>query len=446
MSTTRPSWLLGILLATLNSHALLASDTRPARPNILVIVSDNQGWQDIGYNDSKIATPTLDQLMQDGVRLNHFYVYSMCSPTRVGFISGRCPSRYGIHGAIGQRSRQALPPETFTIADSLKAQGYETAIRGKWHLGLRPEVGPLQYGFDSSYGYLHGQIDKLTHLYKNGDRSWHRNDKFIEEEGHSLDLITADAIRFIKAKRQKPFFLYVPYGAPHPPLQDEAKWVKPYEKVFKSRSRQLYAASVTHMDHGIAQLIKALEETGQRKNTLVIFFSDNGAVDEIARQEKNYQGRFGPYPELGNNGPLRGWIGDVYDGCLRTPALVNWPGVLKPQVLDQVTSVLDWHPTLTALAKGQVAAEARIEGRDIWPAISRGQQLEPPTLYWCNSNGKRRAVRQHDWKLVVDTRTTMIELFDMKNDPYEKNNLAATHPDRVKQLQTLLAKQVALDP
>ena len=440
---SRITILLFICLLTANGQA---AEQVPAQPNILVIVSDNQGWQDIGYNNSKITTPTLDHLMKTGVRLNHFYVYSMCSPTRVGFISGRAPSRYGIHGAIGQRSRQALPPETVTIADNLKSQGYETAIRGKWHLGLRPEVGPLQYGFDSSYGYLHGQIDKLTHLYKNGDRSWHRNDKFIEEEGHSLDLITADAVKFIKTKREKPFFLYVPYGAPHPPLQDAAKWVKPYEKVFASRSRQLYAASVSHMDHGISQLIRALEETDQRKNTLVVFFSDNGAVDEIKRQEKNYQGRFGPYPELGNNGPLRGWIGDVYDGCLRTPALVNWPGVLKPQVVDQVTSVLDWHPTLTTLAQGHIDPTLKLEGRNIWSAIAQGQQVKPTTLYWRNSNGKRQAVRQDDWKLVFDSRTKMIELFDMKKDPQEENNLAAKHPQRVKELQTTLAQQMALDP
>lgn len=436
----------GLIILSLGGLTSWAADRETPSPNILVIVSDNQGWQDIGYNNSKIATPTLDHLMTTGVRLNHFYVYSMCSPTRVGFISGRAPSRYGIHGAIGQRSRQALPPTTVTIADSLKAQGYETGIRGKWHLGLRPEVGPLQYGFDSSYGYLHGQIDKLTHLYKNGDRSWHRNDKFIDEEGHSLDLITADAIQFIKTKRNKPFFLYVPYGAPHPPLQDAAKWVKPYEKVFDSRSRQLYAASVSHMDYGISQLIRALEETDQRKNTLVVFFSDNGAVEEIPRQQKNYEGRFGPYPVLGNNGPLRGWIGDVYDGCLRTPALVNWPGVLKPKVVDQVTSVLDWHPTLAALAKGRIDPSLKLEGRNIWSAIADGEQLKPTTLYWRNSNGRRQAVRQNNWKLVFDSRTQMVELFDMQNDPQEKNNLAHTHPERVKQLQTVLAAQLALDP
>lgn len=344
-----PALITGCLLASsiLNTHAA----NPPPKPNILVIVADNLGWKDIGYNKSKIRTPHLDQLARSGVQLDRFYVYSMCSPTRAAFISGRAPSRYNILGAIGQRSRQALPTSTVTIADTLKAAGYETHISGKWHLGLRPEVGPLQYGFDASYGFLHGQIDKLTHRYKNGDRSWHRDDKFIDEEGHSLDLITDEAIRIITKKRDQLFFLYVPYGAPHPPLQEDPKWIKPYDGVFESDSRRQYAAATTHMDSVIGRMISALDKTNQRKNTLVVFFSDNGAIKNWPVQPKNYEGRFGPYPELGDNGHLRGWISDLYDGCLRTPALFNWPDVLKPRLVSETTSALDLYPTLAALAQ-----------------------------------------------------------------------------------------------
>ena len=154
-------------------------------PNIIIVIADDVGWNDVGYHNPKINTPVLDKLAKENVELDRFYVYPVCSPTRASLLGGRPPSRWGILSPIGGRSTQALPHESPTIAQLLKSAGYKTAIAGKWHLGLRPEVGPKQYGFDSTYGYLHGQIDPYTHDYKNGDRSWHRNDEFITEEGHS---------------------------------------------------------------------------------------------------------------------------------------------------------------------------------------------------------------------------------------------------------------------
>ncbi len=435
---------IALLIATI-SLCGMAIGAAPSPPNILLIVSDNQGWGDVGYHGSDIRTPHLDRLATEGARLERFYVYPMCSPTRAALLSGRAPSRYGINGAIGHRSRQALPPETVTIADALQSIGYETAITGKWHVGLRPETGPRQYGFDVSYGYLHGQIDKLTHRYKNGDRSWHRNDQLADEAGHSLDLITAEAVRFIEARRDGPFFLYVPFGAPHPPLQEEARWVEPYEQTIALPSRRLYAAAVTHMDDAIGQLLEALERSGHRQNTLVVFFSDNGAIKDLPEQPDNYEGRFGPYPQLGNNGPLRGWIGDVYDGCLRTPALVHWPGVIAPGIIDEVISVLDWYPTLVALAGGTTDTELQLEGRNIWPRLRDGAALEPIVLYWTNYNRQHVALREGPWKLVVNHATGLRELFNTWDDPGEERNLAAQHPERVARLQTLLEQQVALD-
>lgn len=415
------------------------------KPNIVVIVSDNQGWMDIGYHGSEIRTPTLDRLAEEGIRLNRFYVYPMCSPTRAAFISGRAPSRYGILGAIGMRSRQVLPPGTVTVADTLKAAGYETAITGKWHLGLRPDIGPRNYGFDHSYGFLHGQIDKYTHHYKNGDASWHRNDKLIDEEGHSVDLITAEAVRFIERKRERPFFLYVPFGAPHPPLQEEARWVKPYEGVIESESRRLYAASVTHMDSAIGEIVDALDRTKQRKNTLLVYFSDNGAIPNWRKQPQHYGGKFPEYPVLGSNGDLRGWIGDLYDGCVRTPAFMNWPGVLKPGILDEVTSALDLHPTLAAVTQGKTEPEMELEGRNIWFGLQGSTPLEPTTLYWKYYNGKKTAVLAGDWKLHHDHRTGEFELFDLRADPNESLNLADGFPSQVKRLRLLLDEHEARD-
>ena len=440
--TIRTALLVSVLIP---APGVADDKQRETPPNVLMVVSDNQGWMDVGYNGSEIRTPVLDRLAAAGVRLDQFYVYPMCSPTRAALMSGRAPSRYDILGAIGQRSRQALPTETVTLADSLKARGYTTAITGKWHVGLRPETGPLQYGFDQSYGFLHGQIDKLTHRYKNGDRSWHRNDRFVDEEGHSLDLITEEAIRFLEADRDEPFFLYVPYGAPHPPLQESDQWVRPYEGTIDSPSRRLYAAAVTHMDSAIGRLIETLERTGQRDDTLVVFFSDNGAIENWPEQPRNYEGRFGPYPVLGDNGPLRGWIGELYDGCVRTPAFVNWPGVLDPRVVQEVTSVLDWFPTLTDLAGGEIDPTWRLEGRNVWPLLSGRGDVPETVLYWKSYNGKRAAVRSGDWKLVLDRNGDGVELFNMRTDPNESDNVANAHPERVNELTAILESQARLD-
>ena len=181
------------------------------KPNIVVILSDDTGWNDVGYHGSVIRTPNIDRLASQGIELDNFYVCPTCSPTRATLLSGRCASRFGILGPIGGRSKQVLPREATTLPQLLQNAGYQTAITGKWHLGLRPESGPRQYGFDYSYGYLHGQIDQYTHHYKNGDRSWHQNDKLINEPGHATDLITNKAVKLIRqfSHEQKPFFLYV---------------------------------------------------------------------------------------------------------------------------------------------------------------------------------------------------------------------------------------------
>ncbi len=298
-----------------------AAADRP--PNIVVIIADDLGWKDVGYHGSEIRTPHIDKLATAGVRLERHYVYPTCSPTRAGLLTGRNPSRFGIHAPIAGRSEQRLPSGTPTLASILRTRGYTTALLGKWHLGLRPEVGPRQYGFDQTYGYLHGQLDQYTHLYKNGDRSWHRNDSFVDEKGHATDLIAGEAVRFIATQRSKPFFLWVAFSVPHFPLQEEDKWVAPYSSSIKDPSRRLYAASVTHMDAGIGRIIAALEKAGKLSETVIFFTSDNGGQQEY-HSEVDYGGKHGPNPVLGNNRPLRGWKTDLYEGGVRVPAFVYW--------------------------------------------------------------------------------------------------------------------------
>jgi arylsulfatase A-like enzyme len=252
------------------------ADAAKRPPNFVILIADDLGWSDVGYHKSEIHTPNLDRWAREGVRLERYYVYPTCSPTRAGLLTGRNPSRFGIQAPIAGRSTETLPDETMTLARALKARGYVSALMGKWHLGLRPEVGPRRFGFDRSYGYFHGQIDPYTHLYKNGDRSWHRDDRFTDEEGHATDLIAAEAVRFLETKRAQPFLLWVAFSVPHHPLQEDEKWTTPYMSTISDRWRRMYAASVSHMDAAIGQIVEALEKSGKAGETIVLFTSDNG--------------------------------------------------------------------------------------------------------------------------------------------------------------------------
>lgn len=380
-----------------------------------------------------------------GVRLERHYVCPTCSPTRAGLLTGRNPSRFGIHGPIGDRSKQALPADTLTLARLLKDKGYFTALSGKWHLGLRPEVGPRKYGFDQTYGYLHGQLDQFTHLYKNGDRTWHRNDVFLDEKGHATDLIADEAVRVIETKRKEPFFLWVAFSVPHYPLQEDEKWLAPYRESIKDPSRRLYAASVTHMDDAIGRIVAALEKSGQDRNTLILFTSDNGGQKDHA-SKTDYEGKHGPYPTLGDNRPLRGWKTELYEGGVRVPAFVHWRGTLKPAKVEQTISYLDWLPTLAGRAGTKVPADAKVEGRDVWPLLSGGgAKPASPVLYW--NTGATTGVLDGDWKLIVPAKKPeAAELYNLGDDPAEKNNRAGDEPKKVEELRKLLAEQRKLDP
>jgi len=416
------------------------------QPNVLLLVADDAGWHDVGYNDSEIMTPNIDNLARTGVELDRFYVFPTCSPTRAALLSGRNPSRYGILGPIAMRSKQILPVETVTLPALLQRNGYTTAITGKWHLGLRPENGPRQYGFDYSYGYLHGQIDQYTHKYKNGDRSWHRNDQFIDEEGHATDLIAREAIRFIENMKgkTKPFFLYVPFSVPHYPLQEEEKWVKPYNFI-ENKSRRLYAASMTHMDDAIGRLLKTLAEEQLRENTLVIFLSDNGAQENWT-PDFEYNGKHGPYDQLGDNRPLRDWKGSLYEGGIRVPAILNWPEKLSPGKVKQVISVTDIYPTVAWLAGIPVDPGLQLDGLNAWPAIANGDSLAERILYWRTSG--QSALLKGKWKLVAGSLTADLqdaELYDVQDDPEEKNNVIRQHPGIAAELEKLLETEIRKD-
>ncbi len=436
----------GLGLAGLSMLVPGCGPGREKPPNILLLVADDAGWHDVGYHGSEIKTPHIDALAKTGLELDQFYVYPTCSPSRASLLTGRYASRFGIAGPIDMRSRQTLPKDVITLPEMLRRRGYNTAITGKWHLGLRPESGPRQFGFDYSYGFLHGQIDQYTHKYKNGDLSWHRNGAFIEEEGHATDLITREAVAFIKEKRDKsrPFFLYVPFSVPHYPLQEEEKWLKPYTHI-KNKSRRLFAASMSHMDDSVGRLIRTLEEEKLRENTLVVFLSDNGAQEKWAATFE-YEGRHGPYDRLGDNRPLRDWKKSLYEGGIRVPALVNWPGKIKAGKVKGMLTVNDIFPTIAALANAPLKAEWQLDGENIWPVLAGKMDPGPRTLYL--RTDRQAVLRKGDWKLIHTGKTLeegTDELYNLADDPEEKINLAAEKADMVDSLRRELAAEMARD-
>jgi arylsulfatase A-like enzyme len=409
------------------------------KPNILIIITDDLGWNDIGYNGSSIKTPNIDRLAESGIRLDQHYVMPTCTPTRVSLMTGKYPSRYGITGPdYGEVIDMGDP----TFASILSENGYYTSISGKWHMGSPPYT-PLKYGFQSSYGYFDGQIDPFTHEYKMETRltsrkSWHRNDEYLEEEGHATDLITDEAVRIIEEGTGKPFFLYVAYSVPHYPLDEPGKWVSVYEDVNMYQSRKWFAASVTHMDACIGKIIDALETTGKRKNTLILFTSDNGG-QKSWYSSTEYRGKYvdKPHDVLGNNFPLRGWKGDLYEGGIRVPAFVNWPGKLKAGASDIPVHISDWLPTLCGLAGCENSDRLNIDGKNIWPFLT-GQKSFKSThpFYWKVS--QYYAVRDGDWKLLLNRETNQPELYNLTNDFRETRDLSAENPETVEHMMKLL--------
>jgi len=417
------------------------------RPNILFILTDDQGWGDVGYNDPAIYTPNIDRLSEEGIRLNRHYVHPQCTPTRVALLTGRYPSRYGTHATWAGGNDQAIPYGTPTMASLLKSVGYDTALIGKWHLGSVSSQGPKYWGFDYSYGCLAGGCDNYTHLYKYSDtnpysHTWHRNGVLIaDSEGgelyeagkHTTDLITKDAIRFIEKERDKPFFLYLAHTAPHTPLQEEEKWFNdPEGKLEKlGKKRRLFAAVLHHLDDAVGQVAQALKDSGQWENTIVIYSSDNGAIS-------------------GSNGSLRSEKTHVYEGGVRVPAWVSWPERLESGIIDQSMHVTDWLPTLCGLA-GVETLPDNLDGIDVL-GLLEGHPVSRD-YYWAwgmKFPHPRRAVRMGDWKLVneMDGGTKDKddwELFNITMDPYEKNNLAGQHPERVEALHAFFKQEQLKD-
>lgn len=433
--------LLAALLAVLPS---LRAAEPPAKPNILLLVADDLGWGDVGWHGGKFKTPHLDKLAREGVELDRHYAQPVCSPTRTALLSGRWTSRFGPH-VLAPTNLRAFPPGTTTLASALKQCGYATFLAGKWHLGSKLEWGPQHYGFDHSVGPLAGAVDPWEHTYRKGEfmKTWQRDGQFVEDKGNATEILAAQAAQWIRTQRG-PWFIYVPFLAVHIPIDTPEEYQRLYADVTfagdaaRTESFRRYGAFVSQLDAKVGQLIAALEETGQRRNTLVIFTSDNGGTPALAN---GYAGNTPPLKvAVSSNLPLRGHKDQLYEGGVRVPAFVNWPGVLAPRQVSAPLHVADWMPTVTRLAGWQRPSEAKFDGRDIWPVLT-GAEAKPAARTVYIPHGSGAAVYHGDWKLIARKNpNAKPELFNLAKDPYETTNLAADEPERLKELQAILTE------
>jgi arylsulfatase A-like enzyme len=425
------------------------------RPNILFILADDLGWADLSFHGSPIRTPNIDRIATEGVELVQHYVCPMCTPTRASFLTGRHPGRFGAHATVPSNA-PVLPDGYQTLAALLRSSGYDTGLFGKWHLGSSPQYGPNKYGFNTAYGSLAGGIDPYNHRYKRGDFSftWHRDGELLEETGHVTDLIARETVAWIET-RKAPWFCYVPFTAVHIPVKPTQEWLDRYqseefdEDPLKDMSFRKYAAYTSHMDYAIGQLVEALERTCQRENTIIVFSSDNGAVDETPLHASDkYPGWQEAYPRLGSNAPFRGVKGQLYEGGIRTPTVVSWRGKLAPGKLAHPVHVVDWSPTFTNLAGATPESDPQWDGIDIWPLISREAQRPPDRcMFWNFRGAADLGFLEGEWKLISRTREgeQTFELFNVTEDPREETELSSQYPDVVKRLSDLMAQQRQLD-
>lgn len=401
-----------------------------APPHILLIVADDLGWGDVGFHGSEIRTPRLDRLAQESLELSHVYSFPLCSSSRAALLTGRSPFRQGLaYSIIRPWSSAALPLEEELLPEALAAAGYRTALIGKWHLGhTAPEMVPNARGFEHFYGFLNGAIDYFEHT-RDGGLDWQRNGRSIREPGYATDLLAREAVRTLKRHDpSEPLFLCLSWNAPHIPLQVPEPQVRPYASL--PEQRRIFAGMVAALDEGVGDVLDALEERGMAENTIVLFVGDNGADPG----------------EGGSNQPLRGGKGTTWEGGIRVPALLRWPGRVPAGGRSEVlVSFLDLAPTLCAAAGVAPPDALPLDGHDRWPALTGGDAPAPhaPVVIGCEDmHALRYAVLAEPWKLVLERpagRADRVHLYRFREDPREANDLAEDHPDVVARLGGLVS-------
>ena len=431
---TRRLALLASIVAA-QSVALAGGQTaREQRPNVVLIITDDVGYGDFGsYGAPDIRTPHIDGLAKDGVRLTDFYANgATCTPTRTGLISGRYQQRFALErplsGASSADGGLGLPANGRSLPQLLKDSGYATALVGKWHLGYRPEFSPRAHGFDYFFGFKSGFTDYYQHTDGAGLADLFENDGAVEAKGYMTDLITERSVRFIEQNRQRPFFIDVAYNAAHWPYQppgqpstarDNGRHLGPFDDSTATRAQ--YVAMLEHADQGVGRILAALDRLGLTQNTVVIFTNDNGGE------------------WLSRNTPLFQHKGTVWEGGIRVPAILRWPGRIPAGVVSgQVGITMDLTATILAATATPVPAAARLEGINLLPVLEGRVPAIERTLFWRISGPRpQQAVRAGDWKLIFDGGRAM--LFNVRTDLGERENMIGRRSDIARRLQPLLA-------
>ncbi len=407
-----------------------------AKPNLLILIADDLGWADVGFNGSKeIPTPHLDSLARNGVRCSAGYVTApQCSPTRAGLLTGRYQQRFGHDNnnynlACFHTGQRILP-------EHLKAAGYVTGLVGKWHLGMAPSDHPQQHGFDEFFGFQGGGHAYLQERWQDKENSVLSGTQPRPLDGSSFLTSTfgREAADFVRRHQDRHWFLYTAFNAPHMPMtmppgyEDKVKHIK-------NPNRARCVAMMMNLDDAVGEILAALRATGQEERTLIVFLSDNGGTGTPGNFIKN----------ASLNVPYRGVKGDVYEGGIREPFVVQWKNRLPAgRTFNAPVSALDLLPTALAAAGASPLPGVPLEGVNLLPFL-RGDQSAPPhaELYWRWQN--KCAVRQGDWKWVQN-KGDPAELYDLASDPSEQFNLAPHQPERMKELARLFARWNAANP
>lgn len=410
------------------------SKDQGSKPNIVYILADDLGWKDVGFHGSDIKTPNIDKLAAEGAKLEQFYVQPMCTPTRAALLTGRYPCRYGLQSfVIPSSGGYGLPTDEWLMPQVLKDAGYTTAIDGKWHLGHGDaKYWPKQRGFDSQYGPLIGELDYFTHM-QHGVLDWYEDNKVLQEKGYTTTLIGDRAEKLIDGHDvATPLYLYLTFNSPHTPYQATPEYLEMYASI-ADKDRRAYAASITAMDDQIGRVVAALERKGMRKNTLIVFHSDNGGTtDAMFAGEGDMSKTKLPC----DNGALRNGKGSLYEGGTRVCALANWPGHITAGITVQgMIHAVDMLPTIAGLAGASTEKCKPLDGLNVWSAMSAGE-ASPRSEIVYNVEPFRAAVRQGDWKLVWRTLLpSAAELYNIAKDPSETTDLAAAEPAKVAALK-----------
>jgi arylsulfatase A-like enzyme len=444
--------LSGVLVSvffacSLSSHAAAQPAARAtAKPSVILILMDDMGYGDIGsYGVKDARTPNLDRLAREGVRLTDAYANaSNCSPTRAGLISGQYQQRYGLEWPLGSApgdSARGLPATGTSLPALLKKNGYATGLIGKWHLGLKPEFSPNAHGFDEFFGFVSGAVDYYTHRRGDGTPDLYENTTPVQVPAYLTDEITRRAVGFVDRHSTGPFFLEVAYNAVHWPFEppdmpisarhdmsqagagDRSLYQGPDEKVPATRAD--YVRMLERADEGVGKILTALDRQGLTTNTLVIFTNDNGGE------------------WLSRNAPLSNRKSTLWEGGIRVPLILRWPGHLPVNKSSpQVAITMDLTASILALTGSTIPATYKLDGVDLLPALSGRSPLVERQIFWrIKRPNEQRAVRSGRWKLLQDVGNQgpgNFYLFDVSADPGERHDLTAEHPELVGKLKAAL--------